>query len=299
MLRPALIIHGGAGAVRAEMSAAQVRGCAAALHAGWQVLVHGGCALDGVCAAVAALEDDPHFNAGWGSCLTSRGTVEMDAAVMEGSAWRAGAVAVVSRVRNPVRLARALLEDGRHVMLAGPEAEAFASACGLSMCQPEELIAADQRQRWQQRRDAGTAGTVGAAAVDAGGHVAAATSTGGMAYKLPGRVGDSGVIGAGTYADDALGAASATGHGEAIMRVVLAKTVIDALADGSAPERAAQRGLEVLAARTASIAGIVVVDALGRFGFAHNAEQMTVAYMRPDLAEPVAHILTGTRIAKA
>ncbi len=298
MLRPALIIHGGAGIARPELVPAQMAGCGAALQAGWQVLAHAGGALDAVCAAVAALEDDPYFNAGMGSCLTSRGTVEMDAAVMEGSALRAGAVGVVRTVCNPVWLARALLEDGRHVMLAGAEAEAFAETCGLRLCRPEDLITAEQRQRWEQRRANGSLGTVGAAAVDAIGHVAAATSTGGISWKLPGRIGDSGVIGAGTYADDARGAASATGHGEAIMRVVLAKTVIDALADGSAPECAAQRGLQVLAARTGSVAGIIVVDALGRLGFAHNAQRMTVGYMRADLSEPVAHSIAGPRIAQ-
>ncbi|HSQ04624.1 MAG TPA: isoaspartyl peptidase/L-asparaginase family protein, partial [Burkholderiales bacterium] len=272
--------------------------CIAALHAGWQVLAPGGSALDAVCAAVAALEDDPHFNAGFGSCLTSAGSVEMDAAVMEGSGLRAGAVGVVRTVRNPVGLARALLEDGRHVMLAGAEAEAFAAGRGLRLCRPEDLITAEQRQRWQQRSDQGSTGTVGAAAVDASGHVAAATSTGGISFKLPGRIGDSGVIGAGTYADDARGAASATGQGEAIMRVVLAKTVTDALADGGAPECAARRGLQVLAARTGSVAGIIVVDALGRLGFGHNAEQMTVGYMRADLSEPMAHGIAGPCIAK-
>ena len=285
MLRPALILHGGAGAARPEIRAAQVPGCTAALRAGWQVLVNGGGALDAVCEAVAVLEDDPHFNAGFGSCLTASGTVEMDAAVMDGAALRAGAVAVVRTVCNPVRLARAILEDGRHVMLAGPEAETFAQARGLKSCRPEDLVTPAQRQRWQQRHDETSAGTVGAAAVDRDGHVAAATSTGGIFYKLPGRVGDSAVIGAGTYADDTRGAASATGHGEAIMRAVLAKSVLDRLCDGSEPERAARSGIDQLAHRTASSAGIIVVDPLGRFGYAYNTEHMTVGYMRADLSD--------------
>jgi beta-aspartyl-peptidase (threonine type) len=285
MLRPALIVHGGAGAARAEIRAAQGPGCAAALRAGWEVLVSGGGALDAVCEAVAMLEDDPHFNAGLGSCLTDSGTVEMDAAVMDGAGLRAGAVAVVRTVRNPVRLARAVLEDGRHVMLAGPEAETFARARGLKSCAPEDLITPAQRQRWQQRRDETSTGTVGAAAVDRDGHVAAATSTGGIFYKLPGRVGDSAVIGAGTYADDTRGAASATGHGEAIMRAVLAKSVLDRLCDGGEPTRAARFGIDQLAHRTASSAGIIVVDPLGRFGYAYNTEHMTVGYKRADLSD--------------
>jgi len=287
MPRPALIIHGGAGSVRLDTSATQVPGCTAALRAGWQVLVNGGSALDAVCEAAAVLEDDPNFNAGLGSCLTSSGTVEMDAAVMEGAALRAGAVAIVCSVCNPVRLARAILEDGQHVMLAGPEAEAFARARGLRSCRPEELVTPAQRQRWQQRRDETSGGTVGAAAVDRDGHVAAATSTGGIFYKLPGRVGDSAIIGAGTYADDTLGAASATGHGEAIMRAVLAQSVVDGLRGGSDPELAARCGINRLAQRTASAAGIIVVDPLGRFGYAYNTEHMTVGYMHADLSDLV------------
>jgi beta-aspartyl-peptidase (threonine type) len=287
MLRPALIIHGGAGAAHPELRAAQRAGCAAALAAGWKILTRGGRVLDAVCDAVAALENDPAFNAGVGSCLTSAGTVEMDASLMEGSALRAGAVAVVRTIRNPVRLARAIMEDGRHVLLAGPEAETFARTHGVETCRPEELVTEAQLQRWRQRQEAVAAGTVGAAAVDGAGHVAAATSTGGLFGKLPGRVGDSAVIGAGTYADDGLGAASATGEGEAIMRIVLAKSVVDALRDGSEPAAAACQGIRLLGRCVAATGGIVVVDPLGRFGHACNTPHMTLGYMRPDLSDYV------------
>ncbi len=287
MLRPALIIHGGAG--NRPLSAARRGGCAAAIDIGWQVLSGGGSALDAVCEAVAALEDDPAFNAGTGSCLTSRGTVEMDAAVMEGGALRAGAVAVVRAVRNPVRLARALLDDGRHVLLAGAETTTFARAHAIPTCKPEALITDSQLRRWRQEHRSDTAGTVGAAAVDAAGRVAAATSTGGLAGKLPGRVGDSAIIGAGTYADESLGAASATGHGEAIIRVALAKFVVDALHNNRDPARAAQQGIDHLARRVGSTAGIIVVDRLGRLGHAYNTPHMTVGFMRADLATPVVH----------
>ncbi len=289
MFRPALIIHGGAGVANPELSAAQAAGCTAALTAGWQILARGGNALDAVCAAVAVLEDDPSFNAGVGSALTCAGTVEMDASVMDGNALRAGAVAVVRTVRNPVRLARAVLEDGRQVFLAGPDANGFARAHGVETCQPDDLTTPRQRQRWQQQHDTNPGGTVGAAAVDRDGHVAAATSTGGLFDKLPGRVGDSAVIGAGTYADDTLGAASATGHGEAIMRVALAKHVVDSLADGRDPARAAQCGMADLAQRVGGSGGIIVVDPLGRLGHASNTPHMTVAYMRSDLSAAVVH----------
>jgi L-asparaginase / beta-aspartyl-peptidase len=290
ILRPALILHGGAGLAHPERQTAQRAGCTAALAAGWSVLIDGGNALDAAVSAVAVLEDAPAFNAGLGSCLTSTGVVEMDATVMDGSTLCAGAVGAVRGIRNPVCLARAILDDGRHVMLAGCEAEAFARAHGVPTCAPESLITASQRQRWQERRDTGAMGTVGAAAVDRAGHVAAATSTGGIFYKLPGRVGDSAVIGAGTYADDALGAASATGHGEAIIRVVLAKSVVDDLGDGSDPAGAAHGGIQRLERRVAGSGGIIVVDALGRFGYACNTAHMTVAYMRPDLAGFHVHV---------
>jgi len=285
--RPALIVHGGAGAGNPESSAAQRAGCGRAVDAGWRVLTQHGGALDAVCAAVAVLEDDPGFNAGLGSCLTADGTVEMDAAVMEGGDLRAGAVAAVSAVRHPVHLARALMDDGRHVMLAGPAALAYARHRGVETCQPADLITAHQLQRWRERHAAAPTGTVGAVAVDRDGRVAAATSTGGTFYKLPGRVGDSALIGAGTYADDASGAASATGHGEAIIRIALAKLVVDALGDGGDPIVAARWGIEQLGKRVAGSGGIIVVDPLGRIGYACNTPQMAVGYMRPDLAGPI------------
>jgi beta-aspartyl-peptidase (threonine type) len=289
MLRPALIVHGGAGADDPGLRAAHRAGCRAAIEAGWRVLSRGGSALDAVCDAVAALEDDPAFNAGIGSCLTSTGTVEMDAAVMEGSALRAGGVAVVRVVRNPVRLARAVLNEGRHVLLAGAGTETFARAHGIPICEPAALVTERQLQRWRGRHGTDTAGTVGAAAVDRAGHVAAATSTGGIADKLPGRVGDSAVIGAGTYADDSLGAASATGHGEAIIRVGLAKSVLDALRKGCDPAQAAQQGINNLVQRVGGSGGIIVVDPSGQLGHAYNTPHMTVGFMRADLTTLVVH----------
>ena len=290
MLLPSLIVHGGAGAAHPELQAAQAPGCRDALETGWRLLMGGAGALDAVCAAVARLEDDPAFNAGVGSCLTAEGSVEMDASVMDGSTLRAGAVAVVSRVRHPIELARAIMEDGRHVLLAGCGAETMARSCGLALCEPKELVTARQHELWKQRSAAGATGTVGAVAVDRRGHVAAATSTGGLFYKLPGRIGDSAVIGAGTFADDTLGAASATGQGEAILRVALAKTVTDALGHGNDPMVASHLGIRVLRERTGAAAGIIVVDRFGRIGHSHNTERLTLAYMRSDLSAPVVSI---------
>jgi beta-aspartyl-peptidase (threonine type) len=290
MLRPVLLVHGGAGVALPELAAEMRDGCTAAVAGGWRILTDGGGALDAVCAAVAALEDAPAFNAGVGSCLTSDGTVEMDASVMQGAGRRAGAAAVVRGVCHPVHLARAVMEDGRHVLLTGAPAEAFAQARGLARCDPAALVTDRQLQRWRQRRHAGNTGTVGATAVDRAGHVAAATSTGGIFFKLPGRVGDSAIIGAGTYADDALGAASATGDGEAIMRAVLTKYAVDALRDGSHPATVAQRAIRYLTRQAAGSGGIIIVDPLGRFGYACSTPHMTVGYMSPDLATAIVHV---------
>ncbi|MEW6474832.1 MAG: isoaspartyl peptidase/L-asparaginase [Actinomycetota bacterium] len=240
--RAVLAIHGGAGpapADEADGGAArwpgQADGLATALRAGLAVLAAGGPALEAVVAAVAVLEDDDQWNAGRGSALTSAGTVEMDAAVADGRRRRLGAVACVTGVRHPVEAARAVMEDGRHVLLAGPGAEAFARSRGLAFEAPGWFIT-ERRQRDLARRlgspsvpsgqtPAESGGTVGAVARDRDGHLAAATSTGGRTGQLPGRVGDSPVPGAGTWADDATCAVSATGIGEAFLRAAFAHEV--------------------------------------------------------------------------
>ncbi|MGH9010448.1 MAG: isoaspartyl peptidase/L-asparaginase family protein [Acidimicrobiia bacterium] len=242
-----LAIHGGAGPAppdEAHGGAArwpgQAAGLGAALRAGLAMLADGGPALEAVIAAVTVLEDDEHWNAGRGSALTASGTVEMDAAVADGQGRRIGGVACVTGVRHPVLAARAVMDDGRHVLLAGPGAVAFARAAGLAF-EPEEWFITDRRRKaldqWlatggsggalpprARNADAGGA-TVGAVARDAHGHLAAATSTGGRNGQLPGRVGDSPVPGAGTWADDASCAVSATGIGEAFLRAAFAHEV--------------------------------------------------------------------------
>jgi len=237
-----LAIHGGAGPATVADEAdddgsrwpRQAAGLVAALRAGLAVLSGGGPALDAVVAAVTVLEDDEQWNAGRGSALTSAGTVEMDAAVADGRGRRLGGVAAVTGVRHPVQAARAVMDDGRHVLLAGPGAVAFARAAGL-VFEPEEWFITDRRRRDLARRAPAAAGgaiagpaggsTVGAVARDVGGHLASATSTGGRNGKLPGRVGDSPVPGAGTWADDATCAVSATGVGEAFLRAAFAHEV--------------------------------------------------------------------------
>ena len=273
----AIVVHGGAGRELPDDRAPRRAGVARAAEVGWSVLAAGGSALDAAVEAVAVLEDDPSFNAGLGSVLTTAGTVEMDAAVMAGDTLAAGAVGTVRGVRNPIRLARAVLAEGREVLLVGEGAEALAARHGLARCAPEALVTEDARRRWRERQG-GPHGTVGAVACDARGHVAAATSTGGVAGKRPGRVGDSALIGAGTYADDRLGAGSATGPGEAIIRVCLVRAALELVGRGEDPAEAAQHALADLERRLGAPAGLVLVDASARVGIAHTTGAMAAAY---------------------
>jgi beta-aspartyl-peptidase (threonine type) len=279
MQRPLLLIHGGAGPRIHEHDGERRQGCAVALEAGWRVLSAGGSAVDAVTSAVAALEDHPLFNAGVGSSLTAAGTVEMDASIMDGFRLTAGAAGAVTTICNPVRLARAILDDGRHVLLVGSGAETFARSRGIATAPPDHFVTRLQRARWKAGGGR-EGGTVGAVALDVHGHVAAATSTGGLMGKLPGRVGDSAIVGAGTYADDRAGAASATGHGEAIMLAGLAKTAVDLLRDGTHPQRVAARVVGDIPASTAS-AGVILVDRFGRAGAARNTPSMITGWRTP------------------
>jgi len=278
---PALIVHGGAGADpegRDELRA----GMREAVGAGWRALGAGGTALDAVEAAVRSLEDHPRFNAGRGSVLTREGTVETDASIMEGDRLRNGAVASVSGVANPVTLARRILEDGRHSFFVGPGAVARARALGVPLCDPALLVTEHQRRRLA----AVQAGTVGAVALDRAGTIAAATSTGGTAGKLPGRVGDSALIGCGTYAESTLGGVSCTGDGEAIIRVALARRTLEILRSVADPGHAAEVALGVLVEEGRGQGGLIVVDWRGRMGWAASTVLMPVGLMTPGRSEP-------------
>ncbi len=276
-----LIVHGGAGKLVEERHAVAHAGCLAAAIAGLRVLAGGGSALDAVQVAVRALEDDPEFNAGVGAVLARDGSVELDASIMDG-AGRIGAVAAVPDLRRPVDLARAVLDDGEHVMLAGPAAWTFAAERGFTRGPADELITARARARLAEEhakrsRPAVEGGTVGAVAIDDRGRVAAATSTGGIAYKRPGRVGDTPLPGCGTWADDAAGAASATGDGEAIIKVTLTRRLVDALAAGAAPSSAARTALAELVRKTGGSAGVICVDIHGQLAAEHVSDTMPVA----------------------
>ena len=288
--RFALAVHGGAGTIsRARISetvcAGHHDGLRRALLAGQAILAAGGDALDAVTAAVVVLEDDPLFNAGRGSSLTAAGTFEMDAAVMDGRDRRAGAVAALFGPKNPVRAARAVMECSPHVLLAGIGAAAFCQAHGLAFAEPEYFHTERRRRELQdvlERRhglaeDAdppGAGGTVGAVARDRNGNLAAATSTGGMSGKAPGRVGDTPLIGAGTFADNATCAVSATGHGEFFMRWGVAFEVAARLAHlGHALDRAAAAVIAELA-RKGGRGGLIAVDRQGRLALPFNTQGM-------------------------
>jgi beta-aspartyl-peptidase (threonine type) len=282
---PAIIVHGGAGAALSDRDELR-EPMRAAVHAGWRVLAAGGTSLDAVEAAVRALEDHPRFNAGHGSVLTEAGTVEMDASIMEGDRLACGAVASVSRVANPVTLARRILEDGRHVLLVAGGAEAFARRAGLPECDPAALVT-DRQRAWLREHAAVTpTGTVGAVALDRHGTAAAATSTGGTPGKRAGRVGDSALIGCGTYADSTLGAVSCTGDGEAIIRVVLARRALEYLKEADDPDYASRVAVDLLVEEGRGEGGLIVVDWRGRTGYAHSTPFMPVAWMSPATGEP-------------
>lgn len=264
-----LIVHGGAGDIPVETHEAHVEGCRRAADAGWAVLARGGSALEAVEAAVRVMEDDPAFDAGYGSFLNAAAEVELDAIIMDGRDLNFGAVAAVQRVRHPITLARLVMTESEHAMLTGAGAEAFAREQGLPLCLPEELVAESALKHWQAAATA-PSGTVGAVALDADGNLAAATSTGGTFNKHPGRVGDSPLVGCGAYADNRTGAVSATGMGEALMKVVISKAACDLLAQGMTAQEAADAAIVLLAERTTGQGGLIVLDWLGRVGIAHN-----------------------------
>ena len=281
----ALAIHGGAwnipdGAVEAHRS-----GLVEPLKRGFDALRQGVSALDVVEAAVRMLEDDATYNAGRGGHLNSAGRLELDASIMEGTTRRAGAVAAVEGVRHPVSVARRVMEESPHVLLVGPGARRFARQAGAEMCTTRSLLVGRELARWTRIRAgerglvarefsprAKPHGTVGAVALDRKGRVAAATSTGGTQDKAPGRVGDSAIVGSGTYADDRKGAASCTGWGEPILRAVLAKTAVDAL-DGTGPNAAMRAALAELALLS-GFGGVILVDRDGRVGASFNTPRM-------------------------
>ncbi len=305
----AIIVHGGAGTVKTDRAQIVQQGCKEAVLVGWRILQAGGSALDAVEAAVRALEDNPQYNAGTGSCLTSDGNIELDAGIMEGHTLQVGAVACVELIKNPVSLARKVLESP-HVLLVGKGAQAYALECGIDMCELEDLVTERQYQTWlKQKKQAAKGsksqdepryhrrevasvearedkyGTVGAVAIDMAGHLAAATSTGGISNQYPGRVGDSPLVGCGFYADDNA-AVSCTGDGEDFVRLLMAKRAADCVAHGETARDAATTAIAFLGAKATGRGGLILVDRKGNIGFAWNSQNMQHAYMTEGMDSP-------------
>jgi beta-aspartyl-peptidase (threonine type) len=295
---PILLIHGGAWDIPADQLDAHEQGVFDALQEGWRILERGGSALDAVEAAVVQMENDPTFDAGRGSFLTRDGRVQLDALMMDGATLRAGGVACVERIRNPIQAARLVLDKSPHVYFVGPGAEAFAESQGMPLIDNSELVLDRERQRLaeaQAREQAGSPDrtfsghpgsdsldtlhetshdTVGAVALDAEGRLAAATSTGGTLNKDPGRVGDSSLIGCGCYADNSSAAVSLTGWGEPIMKLVLGKWATDRVLAGRSPEQVAPDAIAYLFRRLGGHGGMILLAPDGRFGMAHNTPRM-------------------------
>jgi len=271
-----LVLHGGAGDWRPERLPAALSGLRIAAERGRACLERGAAALDAVCEAVAVLEDDPIFNAGTGSVLNRDGEVEMDASVMNGADLSFGAVAAIARVRNPVLVARCVMERSGHALLAGAGALRFAREHGFDDYDPIAEIA---RAELAGRSEPASPGTVGAVALDTHGRLAAATSTGGTARKLPGRVGDSPLPGAGTFAGQAA-AISATGKGEHVMRVLATKRIHDLIGAGTSAPHALQQILREMRSTVGSEVGFIAVTHQGEIGICHDTPSMVHAWCR-------------------
>jgi beta-aspartyl-peptidase (threonine type) len=295
-----LVVHGGAGTINPsemtpEKESTYRGGIERALTAGWKILKDGGSSLDATEAAVRVLEDDPNFNAGKGSDFTSAGTNELDAAIMDGKTLAAGTVAVLKHIRNPIILARLVMEKSKHVMMDGEGAEAFAKANGIELVDQKYFFTQrrwDALQKTKAKEKGGPAGskkffdeelhgTVGAVALDRDGNLAAATSTGGKANKLPGRVGDTPIIGAGTYANNATCAVSGTGDGEFFIMATVAHNV-SALMEyrGMTLSAAAAAALDN-AAKLGGSGGLIAIDKNGNITLPFNTSGMYRGYIDP------------------
>ena len=297
---PAIIVHGGAWDMPEEFVASHSAGCTEAVLVGWRVLKQAGSALDAAEAAVRAMEDNPTYDAGRGSHLTADRHIEMDAAIMDGSDLSCGAIASVRCLKNPITLARQVLASP-HVMLVGDGAMRFADQCGIDQIEESELIVDREVEFWERlRREralfipekiaAAPSDTVGAVAIDMQGNIAVATSTGGTPYKYPGRIGDVPLFGAGTYADNRGGGASATGRGEDVMRTLTSKRCVDLMAAGRTAQEAADAAIAECVERVQGIAGVITVDRQGNMGRCNSTRRMSTSQMRGDYSEPITRI---------
>jgi beta-aspartyl-peptidase (threonine type) len=298
-----ILCHGGAGEVRPEKENIVEEGVREAVMKGFSKLRSQGSALDAVEECVKSMEDNPNFNAGTGSVLTMKGTIEMDASISDGRTLNSGAVALISNMRHPISLARVIMEKTDHVLVVGASAEKIGAKFGLEACDPKTP---ERVQMWEQAKKKFEKGelkylpktmsllrlfpdlteTVGAVAVDINGNCAAATSTGGLMLKLPGRVGDTPIIGAGNYADSS-SAASCTGIGEVAIRLCLAKTACDYVGAGALAEGSAKRCIDLVNRKQGGLdMGVITVDGKCNYGLAHNTKNLVWALQTSEMSNP-------------
>lgn len=295
-----IVVHGGAWDIPDDMVEAHRDGVERALRVGYAVLSDGGTSIDAVEAAISMMEDDETFDAGKGSFINAAGEVELDASIMDGRGLRAGAVAAVQNVPNPIVLARTIMDESEHVLLVGIGATRFAREHGVKVCSQDDLITTRELDRWRtaQRRRTYSAkeafrkkripvDTVGAVAVDRLGNICSGTSTGGTPNKYPGRVGDSPLIGIGNYADNEIGAVSTTGWGEAMIKVVMAKTVMDIMErNGNDPQKGVEEGIRILERKVDGYGGLIAINREGQIGIAYNTSRMARGYINSTMNQP-------------
>jgi L-asparaginase / beta-aspartyl-peptidase len=295
-----IIVHGGAWDIPVAMLEDHTTGMTNAINAGWEILMNKGSATDAVVAAINVMEEDPTFDAGRGSFANLVGQIELDASIMDGRTLRAGAVAAVRNILHPITLARIVMDKSEHVLLVSDGAMRFAGEHNIPLCEADELLVGREFERWKEIQARGGfssketfAGsgtprdTVGCVAIDDEGNIASGTSTGGTPNKYPGRVGDSPLIGCGTYAMNSAGGVSTTGFGESIIKVVLAKTIVDAMdIQKMKPQEAAKYGIDILHSRVEGFGGVIVLAPDGNHGVAFNTPRMARAYMNESMDQP-------------
>lgn len=297
----AIVVHGGAWDIPLEYREAHRVGCVAAASAGWEVLVDGGSALDAIEVAIRLMEDDPTYDAGTGSVLNAAGEVELDAGVMDGESLKVGAVAAIQHYANPISIARRVLEKTDHHLLVAEGAERFAASEGFEAITNDMLIVERERAAYKRfimgefttADSFGGHDTVGAVALDARGTLAAANSTGGVSFSLPGRVGDVPLPGVGFYADNHFGGVACTGWGEHIMRVGLALRAMQALEEGANATQAARHAVNLLQTRVRGKAGLIVLDRQGRVGLAHSTPCLAHAYRTQGMDQIVSGVIVA------
>ncbi len=297
---PTLVVHGGAWDIPDTLEKAHLQGMKKALSKGWEYLSKSGSALDAVEEAVVIMENDQIFDAGKGSVLNTDGSVEMDASIMDGKTLNAGAVAALRNFSNPIRICRKIMEKTEHILLAGKGCEEFALQQGFKKVPVEDLLTEREllrlkelkkNQKYKTEYSFGNKkGTVGAVAIDINGNIAAATSTGGTPKKIPGRVGDTPIIGCGTYAENGVGGISCTGWGESIMKTMLARETAEKMRTCSSAQKAAEYAINLLHRRCNGLAGIICIDSKSRLGIYYNTPKMARGYMCSAQKEPLVEI---------